>query len=248
MLSEADILKKVEELRANGSPASQVQLKQLEWVLGTSDDTDKEEEEILDFLLTNRAVEPAEELWSKLPSWVRDHQLYTFYKQKKATSKPVGINSLDPFNGVPRDNGYASFSWSKLLGIDAYKKIRKDRIKKKEFDAYDEGFYTRIPDESASIEDAELISSLQSNGKHKPLLDIDFEAITIPSTTPGHCHLYINKELDWKSYQKLLNVLADVGIIEHGYRGASLARGYSALRLPWVKKKEDEPAEIGRIS
>lgn len=238
MLSEADILKRVDELRANGSPASQVQLKQLEWVLGISDDTGNEEEEILDFLLTNRSVEPAEELWSKLPEWVRDHQLYTFSKQNEAKKIKYDDNGFpipskdgivfDVFgDGIPRKK----FSWKALIGKDLKFKKKGDK-----YDEYEKGFYARIPDEAAHIEEAELIASLQENGKHKPLLDIDFEAVTIESSTPGHCHLYINKELDWKDYKKLLNLLADLGIIEHGYRGASLARGYSALRLPWVKK------------
>lgn len=236
MLSEADILNRVEELRANGSPASQVQLKQLEWVLGISDDTDNEDEEVLNFLLTNRSVEPSEELWSKLPDWVRKHKLYTFTKQEEAIRDRYAV-----------EKSRKTFSWKKLLGEDIYKKVSKARAKNKEEDAYDTGFYTRIPDVASDIEEAELIASLQENGKHRPLLDIDFEAVTIESSTPGHCHLYINKELDWKDYKKLLNLLADLGVIEHGYRGASLARGYSALRLPWVKKKGknvDEEQEI----
>lgn len=82
------------------------------------------------------------------------------------------------------------------------------------------------------------------NGKHKPVLDIDMPVTLVPSTTPGHFHLYIDKELDWFAYAGLLTALAQCGIIEDGYLGASLQRGYSACRLPWVKKEpttDDQP-------
>lgn len=97
------------------------------------------------------------------------------------------------------------------------------------------------------LDEAEVVTS-QSNIEHwfgtgimhRPVLDIDFPATVIPSTTPGHGHLYIDKLLTWDQYEKLLNVLAEVGIIEQGYAGASIARQHTAVRLPWVRKKEIE--------
>lgn len=71
---------------------------------------------------------------------------------------------------------------------------------------------------------------------HRPILDIDFAAELVPSTTKGHFHLYLDKPMTWKQYKKLLGVLAEVGVIEHGYAQASIERGYSSTRLPWVKK------------
>lgn len=71
---------------------------------------------------------------------------------------------------------------------------------------------------------------------HKPVLDIDFDAKLIPSTTEGHFHLYLDKEIPWNKYVKLLSVLAEVGIIEEGFAKASINRGYSAVRLPWIEK------------
>jgi len=59
----------------------------------------------------------------------------------------------------------------------------------------------------------------------------------LPSSTPGHNHLFIDKEMSWADYEKLLKVLAEVGIIEKGYLGACRRRGHSAVRLPWVKKE-----------
>lgn len=91
------------------------------------------------------------------------------------------------------------------------------------------------------MNDASVITSLvsESDNMHKPILDIDFPVKAIPSTTEGHFHLYLDKAISSEAYEKLLNALADAGIIEPGYLGASLARGFTAVRLPWVKKEKD---------
>lgn len=73
-------------------------------------------------------------------------------------------------------------------------------------------------------------------GYHKPVLDIDFPAALIPSSTEGHFHLYLDKELTWDNYVELLKVLAKCGIIEQGYANASIDRTHTSARLPWVKK------------
>lgn len=72
---------------------------------------------------------------------------------------------------------------------------------------------------------------------HKPVLDIDLPVIVLPSSTEGHNHLFIDKELTWAQYVKLLDVLVEVGIVEEGFRGASVARKHTAVRLPWIKKE-----------
>lgn len=71
---------------------------------------------------------------------------------------------------------------------------------------------------------------------HRPVLDIDMPIAVVPSSTPGHYHLFIDKEMSWNDYSRLLGVLAEVGILEPGYVGASLARKATMVRLPWVKK------------
>ena len=71
---------------------------------------------------------------------------------------------------------------------------------------------------------------------HSPVLDIDVPHYLIPSSTEGHSHLYIDVPMPWDKYVKLLEVLADCGIIEPGYLRASLARGFTAVRLPHIKK------------
>lgn len=85
---------------------------------------------------------------------------------------------------------------------------------------------------------ANLISSqVAGTLDHKPVLDIDLPCKLISSTHAGHHHLYIDKAMSWDQYKKLLDVLSDCGIIQKGYRNASHARGFSSVRLPWIKKE-----------
>lgn len=74
------------------------------------------------------------------------------------------------------------------------------------------------------------------NVKHKLLVDIDYPVLAIDSSTPGHSHLYIDKELTWDQVQRVLDVLAEVGLVEEGYVAASKRRGVTHLRVPWLKK------------
>lgn len=97
---------------------------------------------------------------------------------------------------------------------------------------------------SWSIVQEEAIRKGEGSTWHKPLLDIDFPAKLVPSSTPGHFHLFLDKKLTWENYKKLLSVLAEVGIIEPGYYGASLKRGSTDVRLPWIKK-DDPPLGTG---
>lgn len=93
-------------------------------------------------------------------------------------------------------------------------------------------FFTEVND----IKFANLIGSELQGDKHyyhKPVLDIDFEARLIPSKTEGHYHLYLDGiELSWGDYVKVLEVLAEVGILEQGYVNASIERGMTRVRPP----------------
>jgi hypothetical protein len=71
---------------------------------------------------------------------------------------------------------------------------------------------------------------------HKPVLDLDIPAYLIPSSTSGHSHLYINIDIPWRRYRKLLRELKRCGIIEPGYYKASVHRRATRVRLPWIKK------------
>jgi len=84
--------------------------------------------------------------------------------------------------------------------------------------------------------DANLVGSLTDEGKHMPLLDIDYDAQLLPSSTPGHFHLYLNKGVDWDKYQKVLIAMGEAGLIQKGFMDWSLKRGQSFLRPPGVMK------------
>lgn len=67
-------------------------------------------------------------------------------------------------------------------------------------------------------------------------LRTDCEFALIDSSTVGHKHLILKADMQWKDYINLLNILAACGIIEQGYARASIKKGYSAIRPPWVHK------------
>lgn len=116
------------------------------------------------------------------------------------------------------------------------KVTKKAKVKK---EANGEKYYSSIGIENptTNLSEADIITSqVENSDNHKVILDIDFGAQLIPSSTPGHFHLYLDKEVSWDKYIKLLKALAAAGIIETGYAGASINRGYSAVRLPWVEK------------
>ena len=75
---------------------------------------------------------------------------------------------------------------------------------------------------------------------HMPAIDIDVPCRYVPSTTPGHGHLYIDLLVEEELYFELLDVLARCGIVEPGYASASKAKGQSTLRPPWRKKTPEE--------
>ncbi len=93
---------------------------------------------------------------------------------------------------------------------------------------------------SDDIEAAHIILSDDGEGVHRPVLDIDFPVHVVPSSTPGHFHLYLDKQMAAPAYMRLLDALAEAGIIEPGYAKVSNARGYTSVRLPWIKKPEPQ--------
>lgn len=88
-----------------------------------------------------------------------------------------------------------------------------------------------------TIDEAHVICSQRADGMHRPILDIDFPVHVVPSSTEGHFHLYLDKPMDFDAYQELLKALARAGIIESKYASVSLARGYTSVRLPWIRKR-----------
>jgi hypothetical protein len=91
--------------------------------------------------------------------------------------------------------------------------------------------------EPCAAADATIVTSeVRSTALHAPVLDVDMPCALVPSSTPGHFHLFIERGLTWHQYRRLLKALGRAGILEPDYVRASLQRRYSAVRVPWVKK------------
>jgi hypothetical protein len=71
----------------------------------------------------------------------------------------------------------------------------------------------------------------------RPLLDLGFPVTLVPSTTPGHFHAYLGKELSWTAYAELLRQLCIAGVVETGFYAMSLRRGATFVRKPGVRKE-----------
>lgn len=76
---------------------------------------------------------------------------------------------------------------------------------------------------------------------HRPVIDIDHAAKLLPSSTPGHYHLMIDRPMTWANYQRLLDVMAEVGLVEPGYARVAHERGHTAVRVPWFRKGTPAP-------
>lgn len=93
-----------------------------------------------------------------------------------------------------------------------------------------------------------LVSSVGSDGLHRAVLDLDFPAAIVPSTTPGHVHLYLDKPTTWIRYALFLVGCGVAGYIEWTNIAVSLWRRTTMVRPPWVRKRiaaagEDVTAE-----
>lgn len=102
--------------------------------------------------------------------------------------------------------------------------------------------YAASSDVDTNAEKPNVVNSLIKNhprgSMHQVVLDIDHPCWVVESSTPGRHHLYIEVPggISWPHYQNLLNALSSAGVIETGYRNASVRRTFSTLRLPWIKK------------
>lgn len=123
-------------------------------------------------------------------------------------------------------------------------------LNEKNIDSYDKqmdrmrmgGGFNRAPLQDKSV-DANLVASTTGDDPktavHYPVIDMDVPINIVPASRIGHTHLYINHPVSQEGLFEILDVLAKHGIVEKGYADASRATGYSSVRLPWIKKKEE---------
>lgn len=78
-----------------------------------------------------------------------------------------------------------------------------------------------------------MVGSLTNDDyHHMPALDLDIPHKYVPSSTPGHGHLYIDVPMVWNDYLKLLHLLAELGILEENFVLQAQQRGMTQLRAP----------------
>ena len=98
----------------------------------------------------------------------------------------------------------------------------------------------------ATHDNATLVSSkidVPGMDIHLPVIDLDVEAHLVPSSTPGHTHLYINYLVPWEKYVTMLEAMADCGIVQRNYVKHSIRRDATMVRYPGVTK-DNEYARI----
>jgi hypothetical protein len=117
----------------------------------------------------------------------------------------------------------------------------------------DDGNYTKLDKrQECSQDDANMVSSVAWDDPvtgqrlHYPCLDLDFDAVLLESSTPGHHHLYLKKLLSEEAYTEVVTVLAKHGILQEGIRRQITEKKETTLRLPHVKKQVEfyESAQV----
>ena len=73
---------------------------------------------------------------------------------------------------------------------------------------------------------------------HMPAIDIDFPCELVESSTPGHFHLYIDKEISLDHYLNILQAMMNAGIVQTGFYKSAVRRGQTFLRKPGVRKED----------
>lgn len=95
-------------------------------------------------------------------------------------------------------------------------------------------------DQTTDPEKANAITSVVQGSEgaaHKLVIDVDFPVHAVPSSTPGHFHLYIDKIISFDHLVGILHAMSDAGIVETGYAGAVEDQGFATVRAPWTKKE-----------
>ncbi|MEU7814082.1 hypothetical protein [Pseudonocardia sp. NPDC049154] len=142
----------------------------------------------------------------------------------KIADKPAPVEKVNPFPG--QAVGVVDFTWADYGGPEQI-----------ELYELNEGADLELLD-AINLVTSVVEGHTELLDEHKIVLDIDHPVRVLESSTPGHHHLFIDKAVSWAKYQHVLHALAVAGVVEPGYVAASIDRGCTAVRLPWVKKGE----------
>jgi hypothetical protein len=101
--------------------------------------------------------------------------------------------------------------------------------------------YCSCPLAEAPIDEADVIcSDIGLVDYHMPVIDLDLPCRLIPSGTPGHFHLYIDQAIPFSYYTKMLDAMAEAGVVQWGFADATRERGYGSVRHPDRPKRADQ--------
>jgi hypothetical protein len=68
---------------------------------------------------------------------------------------------------------------------------------------------------------------------------MDFPSWVLPSSTPGHFHLYIDNLITWRQYRRVLRAFYRAGMLEKKYVVASRGARATMVRVPWLRKSDE---------
>lgn len=125
------------------------------------------------------------------------------------------------------------------------RKVNKKKDLSKEGNSYDGNVFPK--ETTIADKDANLVSSLLPNGNHAPAIDIDLPVYLVASSTPGNFHLYFEKEMTWKQYERLLHAMYEAGLVERGFYEQAVRFRQSYLRLPGIKKEGTDEHEYLKV-
>lgn len=95
----------------------------------------------------------------------------------------------------------------------------------------------RVPSEHGY---ATLVSSKLPNGNHKPVIDLDLPCTLAESSTPGHYHLFIDKEMSFGQFLNILQAMTDAGVVQPGFNRFTREREQAFVRYPGVTKATEK--------
>lgn len=87
--------------------------------------------------------------------------------------------------------------------------------------------------EECTLMDATHLSSQLRHGDHHVLvLDIEHSVEVVRTNKAGHHHVYINKSMPWEKYVKIIEAMADAGVVDEQWATQALTQGYAHASLP----------------
>lgn len=162
-----------------------------------------------------------------------------FYAHSSGDTEPI---ALPPSEAAP-DASYEEQMEALSRYSHNYRRVLKfveeRQISDDEYAVEVEERRPEVPIEEAHVVGSRIVDGPRK-GLHTLIIDVDHPVRAPRSSSYDHHHLYIDYPMPWENVVKVLRVLAEVGIVEPGYALASIDRGETNVRLPWVRKGADE--------